>query len=65
MCCIYIHTTDVENNEVRNWNVQHVLMWLKHTSSGMFEEYCPIFQENYVHGEALLSLNNETSLSAR
>ena len=51
--------TDVENNEVRNWNVQQVLMWLKHTSSGMFEEYCPIFQENHVHGEALLSLNNE------
>ena len=51
--------TDVENNEVRSWNVQQVLLWLKHTSSGMFEEYCPIFQENHVHGEALLSLNNE------
>eukprot|EP01084_Bolivina_argentea_P273167 465252_1 len=51
--------TDVENNEVRHWNVQHVLLWLKHTSNGLFEEYCPIFQEKHVHGEGLLSLNNE------
>ena len=31
----------------------------KRESSGLFEDYIPTFQEKHVHGEALLSLNNE------
>ena len=40
--------TDVENNEVRNWSVQQVILWLKHTSSGMFEDFVPAFNENHI-----------------
>jgi len=50
--------TDVEN-EVRGWSVQDVITWLKYTSSGMFEEYVPAFNENHITGEALLTLTNE------
>ena len=40
--------TDVENNEVRNWSVQQVILWLNHTSSGMFEDFVPAFNENHI-----------------